>query len=111
MGAGLHVAADRLEGEAKISETATVLSVAIPVAIYAAAFYTLYSVLMRTRDPLHLVLLAGNVRRDRARGAAGGSGREHLGLPARADARPGHHGGRLRDDRPAARGGRRVKQL
>jgi low temperature requirement protein LtrA len=59
MGAGLHVAALSLEDEAKISATGTVLSVAIPFAIYAASFYVLYSVLMRSRDPLHLVLMAG----------------------------------------------------
>jgi low temperature requirement protein LtrA len=59
MGAGLHVAALSLEDKAKISATGTVLSVAIPFAIYAAAFYALYSVLMRARDPFHLPLMAG----------------------------------------------------
>jgi low temperature requirement protein LtrA len=59
MGAGLHVAALSLEGDATIGETATVLSVAIPFAIYAAVFYALYSLLMRTHDPFHLGLIAG----------------------------------------------------
>ena len=59
MGAGLHVAAYALEGEATIGTTATVLSVAIPVAVYVLMLYGLYSVLMRTGDPFHLVLLAG----------------------------------------------------
>jgi low temperature requirement protein LtrA len=59
MGAGLHVAAYALAGEAKIGTTGTVLSVAIPVAIYALVFYAVYSALMRERDPLHLALLAG----------------------------------------------------
>ena len=59
MGAGLHVAALGLEGEAKVGATATVLSVAIPFAIFALAFYAIYSVLMRTADPFHLTLLAG----------------------------------------------------
>ncbi len=59
MGAGLHVAAISLEDEATIGETATVLSVAIPFAIYAAVFYALYSLLMRTHDPFHLGLIAG----------------------------------------------------
>jgi low temperature requirement protein LtrA len=59
MGAGLHVAAYALEGEAKIGTTGTVLSVAIPLAIYALVFYAVYSVLMRDRDPFHLALLAG----------------------------------------------------
>jgi hypothetical protein len=59
MGGGLEVAATTLEGEAKIGTTGTVLSVAIPFAAYVAIFYLLYSVLMRTRDPFHLLLLAG----------------------------------------------------
>jgi len=59
MGAGLHVAAFSLEGEAEIGTTATVLSVTIPLAIYIATTYGLYSVLMRERDPFHLALLAG----------------------------------------------------
>jgi low temperature requirement protein LtrA len=58
MGAGLHVAAFGLEGKATISATATVLSVVIPFAIFALALYGLYSWLMRTGDPFHLVLLA-----------------------------------------------------
>jgi low temperature requirement protein LtrA len=60
MGAGLHVAAYRLEDQARIGTTATVLSVAIPVAIYVVAFYYLYSLLTRARDPLHLGLIAGS---------------------------------------------------
>jgi low temperature requirement protein LtrA len=59
MGAGLHVAALTLEGEAKIGAIGTALSVAIPFAIYAAISYALYSVLMRARDPFHLGLIAG----------------------------------------------------
>jgi low temperature requirement protein LtrA len=58
MGAGLHVAAYSLEGEAKIDATGTVLSVAIPFAIYVAIFYALYSVLMRAHDQFHLGLMA-----------------------------------------------------
>jgi low temperature requirement protein LtrA len=59
MGAGLHVAALTLEDEATIGATGTVLSVAIPFAIYATVFYALYSVLVRTHDPFHLGLIAG----------------------------------------------------
>jgi low temperature requirement protein LtrA len=58
MGAGLHVAALLLDDEAKIGETAVVLSVATPVAVYAAVFYGLYSALMREHDAFHLGLLA-----------------------------------------------------
>jgi low temperature requirement protein LtrA len=59
MGAGLHVGALLLEGEAKIGTTGTVFSVALPVAIFALAFYGIYSGLMHERDPFHLLLLAG----------------------------------------------------
>jgi low temperature requirement protein LtrA len=58
MGGGLHVAAFSLEGEARIGSVGTVLSVAIPFAVYAATFYALYSALMRTYDPFHVGLLA-----------------------------------------------------
>ena len=59
MGAGLHVAAYGLEGEAKIGETAIVLSVVIPVAIFVLALYALYSVIFRTADGFHLWLGTG----------------------------------------------------
>jgi low temperature requirement protein LtrA len=59
MGAGLHVAAYGLEGEAKIGETAIVLSVVIPVAIFVLALYVLYSVIFRTADGIHLWLVTG----------------------------------------------------
>jgi low temperature requirement protein LtrA len=59
MGAGLHVAAIALEGKAEIGAVAIVLSAALPFAIYAAVFYALYSLLMATRDPFHIGLMAG----------------------------------------------------
>jgi low temperature requirement protein LtrA len=59
MGAGLHVSALALEDKAEIGTTGVVLTVAIPVAIYVAVLYLLYSVLMRTRDPFHVWLMAG----------------------------------------------------
>jgi low temperature requirement protein LtrA len=59
MGAGLHVGAYRLEGEATIGDTATVLSVALPVALFALTQYALYSLLFREFDPFRFGLLAG----------------------------------------------------
>ena len=59
MGGGLHVAAYGLEGEAHISSTAIVLSVAIPVAVYVFTLYGVYSVMMREHDPFHIGLLVG----------------------------------------------------
>ena len=58
MGAGLHVAAYYLEGEAKVGTTGTVLSVTIPVAVFLLAAYALYSLVFRATDAFHLLLLA-----------------------------------------------------
>jgi low temperature requirement protein LtrA len=59
MGAGLHVAALYLEHETKIGAVDTVLSVALPVALYAGALYGVYSLVMREADPFHMRLLVG----------------------------------------------------
>ena len=56
-GAGLHAAAYYVEHHSKLSAVGTVLSVAIPVAIYIAAVYLLYMWLVQTRDAFHLLLL------------------------------------------------------
>lgn len=58
MGAGLHVAAYYIEHAAHIGATATVLSVAVPVAVFLLGVYLLYAYLVRVPDPFHLVLLA-----------------------------------------------------
>jgi low temperature requirement protein LtrA len=57
MGAGLHVAALFLEHETEIGPVATVLSVAISVAIYVGALYAVYSLVMYEADPFHIWLL------------------------------------------------------
>jgi hypothetical protein len=57
LGAGLHVAAYALEGEAEISDVGVVLSVAIPLALFILAIFVLYALLTRTLDPFHLLLL------------------------------------------------------
>jgi hypothetical protein len=53
------VAAYFLEGVATLSTTATVLTVAVPVAVFVLALYAIGSVFLRQRDPFHLLLLAG----------------------------------------------------
>ena len=58
-GAGFRVTAAYISGQAAIGPVATVLSVAIPVALYVAGIYGLYAWLMRRGDPLHISLLAG----------------------------------------------------
>ena len=57
-GAGLRVTAAFIANAASIGPVATVLSVAIPVAVYLAGIYALYAWLMRRGDPLHIGLLA-----------------------------------------------------
>jgi low temperature requirement protein LtrA len=58
-GAGLHVAAYYLEHHSKLGTLGTVLSVAIPLAIYLLILYAVYTALVRRGDPFHLALLAG----------------------------------------------------
>ena len=58
-GAGLHVAAYYIEHVAHIGAVATVLTVAVPVAVYVLMVYVLFSTLTRSTDPFHLLLLAG----------------------------------------------------
>jgi low temperature requirement protein LtrA len=57
-GGGLHVAALELGHRVEIGATATVLTVAVPFAIFVGILFLLYAALMRTRDPFHLLLLA-----------------------------------------------------
>ncbi len=58
-GAGLQVAAAYLNDEAQIGATATVLTVAVPVAVYMFALFALYTYLVQAADPFHVTLLAG----------------------------------------------------
>jgi low temperature requirement protein LtrA len=58
-GAGLHVAADYIGNQAHIGATATVLTVAAPVAVFVLALFALYTYLVRAVDPFHFALLAG----------------------------------------------------
>jgi low temperature requirement protein LtrA len=58
-GTGLQVAAAYLNDEAQIGATATVLTVAVPVAVYVFALFALYTYLVQAADPFHVTLLAG----------------------------------------------------
>lgn len=58
-GAGLQVAAAYLGHEAEIGVTATVLTVAVPMAIFVFALFAIYTYLVQAGDPFHLWLLAG----------------------------------------------------
>jgi len=57
IGAGLHAAAYHLEHHSELDATGTVLTVAVPLAVYAALLYALYSLLTRSLDPFHVVLI------------------------------------------------------
>ncbi len=59
VGAGLHAAAYYLEHHSVLDTTGTVLSAAVPVALYVVLIYVLYYQLSRVFDPFHLLLLAG----------------------------------------------------
>lgn len=61
VGAGLHVAAYVVEGEASIGVIGAVLATAIPVAIATTVYFVLYSILVREFDPFHLALLVGTL--------------------------------------------------
>jgi low temperature requirement protein LtrA len=57
-GAGLHVAALFIEHKAHIDPVATVLALAIPVAVFLAGVYLMYSGLFADIDPFHALLIA-----------------------------------------------------
>jgi low temperature requirement protein LtrA len=57
VGAGLHAAAYSLEHHSALSETQTLVSVVIPLAVYFVCVFGFYSVLTRTIDPLHIWLV------------------------------------------------------
>lgn len=59
VGAGLHVAAYYLQHHTKIGPVGTVLSVAVPLAVFVLMLYALWTALMRRMDPFHLSLLVG----------------------------------------------------
>ncbi len=107
-GAGLHAAAYYVEHHSKLSAVGTVLSVAIPVAIYVAAVYLIYLWLTRARDAFHLLLLVLTVAGVGRRGAPRRSGHVDGQRPADRHAGACRHRRRLRTARlPARRRGHR----
>ncbi|MGB4136640.1 MAG: low temperature requirement protein A [Microbacterium sp.] len=59
-GAGLHVCASSIQGEATIGPLAAMLTLVIPVGVFIVALFVLYALLMRQVDPLHFGLFAGS---------------------------------------------------
>ena len=60
-GAGLHVAAEYIGGEAHIGATATVLTVAVPVTVFVFALFALYSFLVHVGDLFAITLFVATV--------------------------------------------------
>ena len=58
VGAGLHVAAFLVEDKTKLDVLDTLLTTAIPVAIYVLGIFVLYAYLTGTIDPFHFLLVA-----------------------------------------------------
>ena len=56
-GAGLHVAANVIEGTSHITPLAAVLTVAVPVSLFLGLIYALYYYLVKRFDPFHVWLL------------------------------------------------------
>jgi low temperature requirement protein LtrA len=56
-GAGLHTAAYYVEEQSVIGAVGTVFSVVIPVAAFIAMVFVLYSLMLRTFDAFHVVLI------------------------------------------------------
>jgi low temperature requirement protein LtrA len=60
-GAGLHAAAYYIEHHSKLNSVDTVLTVAIPVAVYIVAIFAIYTYMVGSADPFHLLLITGSV--------------------------------------------------
>jgi low temperature requirement protein LtrA len=60
-GAGLHVAAYLVEDKTELGVLDTLLTTAIPLAIYVLAIFVLYAYLSRTVDPFHFLLIGLSV--------------------------------------------------
>ncbi|WP_431306098.1 low temperature requirement protein A [Mycobacterium hubeiense] len=56
-GAGLHAAAYYIEHHSKLGSVATVFWVALPVGMYIASVYLIYTLLVRAWDPFHVLLV------------------------------------------------------
>ncbi|WP_243076832.1 low temperature requirement protein A [Microbacterium sp. SS28] len=61
VGAGLHVAAYVIGGEAHVDATFAALSIAIPVLLFETLLFVLYSLLVMQLDPFHIWLFFGVV--------------------------------------------------
>jgi low temperature requirement protein LtrA len=58
VGAGLHAAAYYIDHHTVLAATGTLLTVAVPLAVYIASIFAVYSQLTRSFDPFHVLLIA-----------------------------------------------------
>ncbi len=61
VGAGLHVAAYVIEGEATIGVVGAILAVAIPLAVFTTALFTIYTYLLGVLDVFHIALFVATL--------------------------------------------------
>jgi low temperature requirement protein LtrA len=61
IGAGFHVAAYLVEGEATIGVPGAVAATAVPVLVFTLSYFGVYSLLVRAFDTFHLLLAAATV--------------------------------------------------
>lgn len=59
MGAGLYVAADRLNGKTSFGDFGTLGALAVPIGLFVLFMFVMYLVLHRRVDSFHLLLLGG----------------------------------------------------
>ena len=60
-GAGLHIAAYVIEGEAEVGVVGAIVAVAVPVLVFTIVWFGIYTWLLRTFDPFHIGLFLGTV--------------------------------------------------
>lgn len=60
-GAGLHVAANVITGNAHVSDTFAVLCIAIPVLMFETFIFAIYAITVMQFDPFHIWLYLGSV--------------------------------------------------
>ena len=102
-GAGIHVAGYVVEGTAQIGTLGAVLSIAIPVLLFAATLFGLYTYLVHEGDAFHIALvIRPGTHAGRSGGGRGGGRGVAGGLPAIGDRVADRCRRRVRDRRPPA---------
>ena len=104
IGAGLHVAADVIDGHAAVGVTAAIVSVSVPALVFSVTLFALHTYLLRELDRVMVGLVAGCVATLRRRDRPRRRGSADRCVPGRRHDRAGGGRGRLRDRRVPPRG-------